>query len=191
MLLLATFALAVVTSRLGLRRKTLLGIAEERGGRRGAGNAIANTGVAAAAAVLGALSYAQRCRRWSRSSRRWRRAAAIQSPARSARRGAGARGSSRRCGRAARDVGRDVGRRHGRGPRSARSGSGRWASRSASSPPGRSPPIVVGATIGVVARERAGRDARSAGHPQQRRAELPQHRDRGGRRRLRSRTAFR
>ena len=32
---------------MGLQRKTLLGIAEERGGRRGAGNAIANTGVAA------------------------------------------------------------------------------------------------------------------------------------------------
>jgi uncharacterized protein (TIGR00297 family) len=58
-LLLATFAVAVVTSRLGLRRKTMLGIAEERGGRRGAGNAIANTGVAAAAAAMGALSYAQ------------------------------------------------------------------------------------------------------------------------------------
>lgn len=57
-LLLATFALAVVTSRLGLRRKTLLGIAEGRGGRRGAGNAVANTGVAAAAAMLAALSYA-------------------------------------------------------------------------------------------------------------------------------------
>lgn len=57
-LLLATFALAVVTSRLGLRRKTRLGIAEPRGGRRGAGNAVANTGVAAAAAVLAALSYA-------------------------------------------------------------------------------------------------------------------------------------
>ena len=58
-LLLATFALAVLTSRLGLRRKTQLGIAEARGGRRGAGNAFANTGVAAAAAVLGALSYAR------------------------------------------------------------------------------------------------------------------------------------
>ena len=57
-LLLATFVLAVITSRLGLRRKTLLGIAEGRGGRRGAGNAFANTGVAAAAAALGALSYA-------------------------------------------------------------------------------------------------------------------------------------
>ena len=57
-LLLATFALAVVSSRLGLRRKTLLGIAEGKGGRRGAGNAIANTGVAAAAALLGALTYA-------------------------------------------------------------------------------------------------------------------------------------
>lgn len=57
-LLLATFALAVATSRLGLRRKTALGIAEERGGRRGAGNAIANTGVAAAAGALAVLSYA-------------------------------------------------------------------------------------------------------------------------------------
>jgi uncharacterized protein (TIGR00297 family) len=42
---------------MGLQRKTLLGIAEERGGRRGAGNAIANTGVAAAAAILATLSY--------------------------------------------------------------------------------------------------------------------------------------
>jgi uncharacterized protein (TIGR00297 family) len=57
-LLLATFALAVATSRLGLRRKMQLGIAEERGGRRGAGNAFANTGVAAVAAVLALLTYA-------------------------------------------------------------------------------------------------------------------------------------
>jgi uncharacterized protein (TIGR00297 family) len=57
-LLVATFAVAVVTSRLGLRRKTLLGIAEAKGGRRGAGNAFANTGVAASAAALGALTYA-------------------------------------------------------------------------------------------------------------------------------------
>jgi len=57
-LLLATFAAAVITSRLGLRRKALLGIAEERGGRRGAGNALANTGVAAAAGVLAVASYA-------------------------------------------------------------------------------------------------------------------------------------
>ena len=35
-----------------------LGIAEGRGGRRGAGNAFANTGVAAAAGVLAAFSYA-------------------------------------------------------------------------------------------------------------------------------------
>jgi uncharacterized protein (TIGR00297 family) len=51
-LLLATFIAASVASRLGIKRKVLLGIAEERGGRRGAGNAIANTGVAAIAAVL-------------------------------------------------------------------------------------------------------------------------------------------
>lgn len=51
-LLLITFVAASVTSKLGLQRKTLLGIAEERGGRRGPGNAIANTGVAAIAAAL-------------------------------------------------------------------------------------------------------------------------------------------
>jgi uncharacterized protein (TIGR00297 family) len=44
---------------MGLQRKTLLGIAEERDGRRGAGNAIANTGVAVFAALLAALSYAK------------------------------------------------------------------------------------------------------------------------------------
>lgn len=54
-LLLTTFLAAAVSSRLGLRRKTLLGIAEEEGGRRGAGNAVANTGVAAIAAVLSLL----------------------------------------------------------------------------------------------------------------------------------------
>lgn len=57
-LLLAAFAAASLTSRMGLRRKTLLGIAEAREGRRGAGNAIANTGIAAGAAVLSALTYA-------------------------------------------------------------------------------------------------------------------------------------
>ena len=51
-LLLATFIAASVASRLGIKRKVLLDIAEERGGRRGAGNAIANTGVAAIAAVV-------------------------------------------------------------------------------------------------------------------------------------------
>jgi uncharacterized protein (TIGR00297 family) len=51
-LLLVTFLAAAITSRMGWRRKSILGIAEERGGRRGAGNAIANTGVAALAALL-------------------------------------------------------------------------------------------------------------------------------------------
>jgi uncharacterized protein (TIGR00297 family) len=50
--LMATFIAASVASRMGIKRKTLLGIAEDRGGRRGAGNAIANTGVAAIAAAL-------------------------------------------------------------------------------------------------------------------------------------------
>ena len=58
LLLLATFALATASSRLGLERKTLLGIAEERGGRRGAANAVANTGVAAIAAMMSMLTYA-------------------------------------------------------------------------------------------------------------------------------------
>jgi uncharacterized protein (TIGR00297 family) len=55
MLLLVTFVAASVASRAGLARKERLGIAEERGGRRGPGNAIANTGVAAIAAVLAGL----------------------------------------------------------------------------------------------------------------------------------------
>ena len=50
-LLLSTFLVASVTSRFGLARKQQLGIAEERGGRRGAGNAVANCGVAAVAAI--------------------------------------------------------------------------------------------------------------------------------------------
>ena len=57
-LLLLSFASAVVTSRMGIARKRALGIDEARGGRRGAGNAIANTGVAAAAAAMSALTYA-------------------------------------------------------------------------------------------------------------------------------------
>jgi uncharacterized protein (TIGR00297 family) len=56
LLLFVTFLAASITSRLGLRRKMVLGIAEERGGRRGAGNAIANCGVAAAAAVAAATT---------------------------------------------------------------------------------------------------------------------------------------
>lgn len=51
LLLLATFAAATVASRMGLKRKRLLGIAEEQDIRRGAGNAIANCGVAVAAAI--------------------------------------------------------------------------------------------------------------------------------------------
>lgn len=46
-MLFATFAMAAAATRLGHQRKATLGIAEERGGRRGPGNAIANTGLAA------------------------------------------------------------------------------------------------------------------------------------------------
>lgn len=52
--LMATFLFAAVTTRLGHARKTAAGIAEDRGGRRGPGNAIANTGVAAFAACVAA-----------------------------------------------------------------------------------------------------------------------------------------
>ncbi len=55
-LLFASYLLASASTRLGLKRKAVLGIAEERGGRRGPGNAIANTGLAAIAAVVAALS---------------------------------------------------------------------------------------------------------------------------------------
>jgi uncharacterized protein (TIGR00297 family) len=51
-LLMVTFIAASMASRMGLQRKTLLGIAEERGGRRGPANALANTGVATIAAAL-------------------------------------------------------------------------------------------------------------------------------------------
>jgi uncharacterized protein (TIGR00297 family) len=55
-LLLLTFIVASAASRLGIKRKVLLGIAEERGGRRGAGNAFANCGVAAIAALAAAAT---------------------------------------------------------------------------------------------------------------------------------------
>jgi uncharacterized protein (TIGR00297 family) len=58
LMLLAAFLAATIASRFGLRRKTLLGIAEANEGRRGAGNAIANTGIAAAAAATSAFTYA-------------------------------------------------------------------------------------------------------------------------------------
>jgi uncharacterized protein (TIGR00297 family) len=55
-LLFAMFAAGTVASRFGADRKSLLGIAEERGGRRGGGNAWANTGLAAVAALAAVLT---------------------------------------------------------------------------------------------------------------------------------------
>jgi uncharacterized protein (TIGR00297 family) len=52
LLLLTTFLVAAIATRVGLKRKALLGIAEERGGRRGGGNALANCGVAMCAASI-------------------------------------------------------------------------------------------------------------------------------------------
>ena len=55
-LLFAGFLLATVCSRVGLRRKTVLGIAEAREGRRGAGNTIANCAVGTVAAAVAVVS---------------------------------------------------------------------------------------------------------------------------------------
>ncbi len=59
-LLLLTFVAASAASRVGIERKLLLGIAEERGGRRGAGNALANCGIAAIAAIAASTTPYQR-----------------------------------------------------------------------------------------------------------------------------------
>lgn len=53
-MLLAAFLAAAIATRAGFRRKAAAGIAEARGGRRGPGNAVANTGIAAWAALLSA-----------------------------------------------------------------------------------------------------------------------------------------
>jgi len=55
-MLIATFVAASLATRVGHGRKVRAGIAEDRGGRRGPGNAIANTGVAAWAAFIAAGS---------------------------------------------------------------------------------------------------------------------------------------
>jgi uncharacterized protein (TIGR00297 family) len=50
--LFASFLAAAAATRAGFRRKALVGIAETRGGARGPGNALANTGVGAWAALV-------------------------------------------------------------------------------------------------------------------------------------------
>ncbi|MGE0040915.1 MAG: DUF92 domain-containing protein [Vicinamibacterales bacterium] len=52
----AAFVVTIVSTRLGGRRKAALGIAEDRGGRRGAGNVIANCVVGAAGAWMAAAA---------------------------------------------------------------------------------------------------------------------------------------
>ncbi len=56
-LLIVVFVGVAIATRAGYTRKAIVGIAEEHGGRRGPGNAIANTGIAAWAAfiALGAI----------------------------------------------------------------------------------------------------------------------------------------
>jgi uncharacterized protein (TIGR00297 family) len=63
LLLFVTFFVASISSRVGLARKARLGIAEEREGRRGAGNAIANCSVAAIAAIA-AVATPYRAEAW-------------------------------------------------------------------------------------------------------------------------------
>jgi uncharacterized protein (TIGR00297 family) len=56
LLLLAFFVIGTGATRLGYREKERLGVAEARRGRRGARNAIANMGVAAACALLAVMT---------------------------------------------------------------------------------------------------------------------------------------
>jgi uncharacterized protein (TIGR00297 family) len=62
-MLLAAFVSAAATSKVGWQRKRALGIAEEREGRRGAANALANCLVAAVAALL-AISSPYQAAAW-------------------------------------------------------------------------------------------------------------------------------
>lgn len=56
LLLLTFFVLGTAATKLGYRRKAKANLAQERGGRRGARHALANTGVAALAAVFAAVT---------------------------------------------------------------------------------------------------------------------------------------
>ena len=61
-LLAAFFLLGTVATKLGYARKAALGIAQEKGGRRGAGNAVANAGAGVLFAVLAvATEYSLVC----------------------------------------------------------------------------------------------------------------------------------
>jgi uncharacterized protein (TIGR00297 family) len=60
LLLCSSFALAVLSSQVGRARKLAAGIAEDRGGRRGAGNALANCLVGAIGAGLIAAQFDDR-----------------------------------------------------------------------------------------------------------------------------------
>lgn len=55
LVLLAFFVIATTLTKLGVKRKEELGVAQEKGGRRGFGHAFANVGVAAICALLAAL----------------------------------------------------------------------------------------------------------------------------------------
>ncbi len=181
-LLMLTFLLASVTSRLGLERKTLLGIAEERGGRRGAGNAIANCGVAVLAAVaavttpyaatasialVAALTAGGSDTVASEIGKAWGRSTFLVTSL-----------EAGPAGNAWSDVARRDGGRTGGGARARgrRRGGRAGAGVMDRGDRGRS-------DDGGAGRKRAWRDARRTGYSQQRHAQLHQHR--GGRRRHR------
>ena len=176
MLLLVTFIAASVASRMGLERKLVLGIAEERGGRRGPGNAIANTGVAAIAAAVALVGARRTMWRVSRfvaalvaggsdtiaseigkawGRRTWSITSLTHVPP-------GTSGAMSVEGTAA-GVAGALGL--GDGGRRARPGPARLAPRHRDRRDGR-----------IAARELARRDPRGAGDSQQRHAELHQHR---------------
>ena len=129
-LLFVTFLAASVVSRLGLQRKVMLGIAEDRGGRRGAGNAVANCGVAALAAIAAvddALHVAGDARARRGADRRRQRHGGQRD-----RQGVGAIDVSRdevrprEAGHAWRDVARGHGRGARRGVRAGAPSVSRW-----------------------------------------------------------------
>ncbi len=179
-LLFASFLLATASTRLGMKRKAVLGIAEERGGRRGPGNAIANTGLAALAATVAALSP---YREGALLVMVTALAAGASDTVASEVGKAWGRRDVPHPDPAARPTG-NLGRRlaggHGGG---ARLGPGVVRPRWRTGPdPGQRPVVRDDRRDDRrVRRERPGLHARAGGRPRQRHAELHQHGGRGGR----------
>jgi uncharacterized protein (TIGR00297 family) len=67
-LLVVMFAMVVAATQTGRRRKAALGIEEPRRGRRGPGNALANTGLAAGAAAVHLITGSELAQVWAIAS---------------------------------------------------------------------------------------------------------------------------